>query len=123
MNLSNIFKKIKSVSEQECWTDDKNYALDDFCNDNIHDAFDGGFEWGRVELAREIFEDLNKKEQFSSLEKGNRVHSDFLGVGIVVSDWREGYISVFFVAAKVQIEVDNEGKVEGCVFPVITSVL
>ena len=123
MNLPNIFKKIKSVSEQECWIDDKNYALDDFCNDNIHDAFDGGFECGRVELAREIFEDLNKKEQFSFLEKGNRVHSDFLGVGIVVSDWREGYISVFFVAAKVQIEVDNEGKVEGCVFPVITSVL
>ena len=123
MNLPNIFKKIKSVSEQECWIDDKNYALDDFCNDNIHDAFDGGFECGRVELAREIFEDLNKKEQFSFLEKGNRVHSDFLGVGIVVSDWREGYISVFFVAAKVQIEVDNEGKVEGSVFPVITSVL
>ena len=123
MSLSDVFKKLKTMAERNCWTDDKNYALDEFCNDNIHDAFDGGFECGRVELAREIFEDLNKKEQFSFLEKGNRVHSDFLGVGIVVSDWREGYISVFFVAAKVQIEVDNEGKVEGCVFPVITSVL
>jgi hypothetical protein len=97
MSLSDVFKKLKTTAERNCWMDDRQFVLDEFCNDNIHDAFDGGFECGEVQLAREIFEDLNKEAHFLFLKKGDKINSDFLGVGIVVSDWREGYISISFV--------------------------
>lgn len=53
-----LIEELKKLAGEEVWSDDPDFAIDDYAGGNIDDAFYGGERCGRTKLAREILEKL-----------------------------------------------------------------
>lgn len=53
--------KLKTLAAGETWFEDDEFDPMDFSGGNFNDAYDGGLEDGRVDLAREILTSMNIK--------------------------------------------------------------
>jgi hypothetical protein len=59
-----MITKLKNLAASETWFEDEDFDPMDFSGENFHDAYDGGLEDGRVDLAREILTSMNIKWRF-----------------------------------------------------------
>jgi len=50
--LDAIFTLIKETATRECWPDDPEFMVYDYCGGNIDDAYAGGRDAGEVMFAR-----------------------------------------------------------------------
>ena len=53
-----IIGDLVKLANQECWSDDDDLVVYDYSGSNVDDAFDGSYNSGRVELARQVLTDL-----------------------------------------------------------------
>lgn len=60
MDSNEKLQKIRAILEQpasrKCWCDEPEFNPDDFAGGNFDDAYAGGVEDGRAEMARSIIE-------------------------------------------------------------------
>lgn len=56
-----MITKLKTLAAGEAWFEDDEFDPMDFSGGNFNDAYDGGLEDGRVDLAREILTSMNIK--------------------------------------------------------------
>lgn len=54
--LSTLVAKIKQKAYEECWPDDPEFMVYDYCGGNMDDAYEGGKETGEVLFARQLLE-------------------------------------------------------------------
>ncbi len=53
-----LIQKLKKIASRKCWSDDEEFIPDDYAGGNIDDAYSGGVDDGRVDMAREILAEL-----------------------------------------------------------------
>ena len=53
-----LIEKLKALAREQAWTDDEEFDIDSYASGNADDAFFGGQEDGRINLAREILDSL-----------------------------------------------------------------
>jgi hypothetical protein len=52
---------LQKIIDGGCWdTDEEDFIVDDYAGGNVDDAFSGGVDVGRVELAQNLLERFNK---------------------------------------------------------------
>jgi hypothetical protein len=59
-----MITKLKKIAARETWFEDEDFNPMDFSGGNFDDAYYGGLEDGRVDLAREILTSMNIKWRF-----------------------------------------------------------
>lgn len=52
--LDAIFALIKETAARECWPDDPEFMVYDYCGGNMDDAYEGGRDTGEVMFARRL---------------------------------------------------------------------
>lgn len=60
-DLGALKLKLQEIASNKAWTDELDgvdNTVNDYAGGNIDDAFQGGFDSGRIEMAREILESL-----------------------------------------------------------------
>lgn len=60
MDIEQLRAKLREIVKGGCWEIGPDDTVNDFCGGNVDDAFEGGEAVGKVELAREILEDLGE---------------------------------------------------------------
>lgn len=53
-----LMAKLKKLAEAGCWTDNEDFAIEDYACGNVDDAFYGGEHTGEVNLARDILDEI-----------------------------------------------------------------
>ncbi len=62
-NVSEEFvAELKRLAERECWCEDKDFSLSEYCGGNYDDAYYGGRHDGEALLAKETLKELGLKE-------------------------------------------------------------
>lgn len=51
-----VIELLNGLAEQDSWSDDVDFMIDDYAGGNLDDAYYGGFKDGQIDLAREILE-------------------------------------------------------------------
>lgn len=49
-------KKIKEIAEQQAWSDDPEFLVDDYAGGNEDDAYYGGERAGEIQFARSVLD-------------------------------------------------------------------
>lgn len=49
-------QEIKKIAEQQCWSDDPEFLVDDYAGGNEDDAYYGGERAGEVQFARTLLD-------------------------------------------------------------------
>ena len=49
-------KKIKEIAEQQVWSDDPEFLVDDYAGGNEDDAYYGGERAGEIQFARSVLD-------------------------------------------------------------------
>lgn len=53
-----LIERLKKLAEKGCWSDNEDFAIDDYAGGNVDDAFYGGERSGEITLARDILDFL-----------------------------------------------------------------
>lgn len=59
-DIIRVIRKLETISKSKSWSDvaeedgDERMDVDNFAGGNIDDAFQGGYDEGRIDLAREL---------------------------------------------------------------------
>lgn len=51
---NDVIELLKQLASKECWLDVDDFNADDYSGGNFDDAFSGGVDAGRVDLARDL---------------------------------------------------------------------
>lgn len=57
--LDKIRELVEKSADRRCWSDEPEFNPDDFSGGNFDDAYAGGVEDGKAEMARSIIEIIN----------------------------------------------------------------
>lgn len=61
--MEELINRLEELAAKKAWgDDDETLVVDDYAGGNIDDAFEGGFNAGRIDLARELLAVLKPKE-------------------------------------------------------------
>ena len=64
MNIGKLIAYLRKIGDQEVWSDDPKWqGANDYAGGNIDDAYYGGYDDGRIVLAREILTKLKGIEK------------------------------------------------------------
>ena len=53
-----LIAELKKIAKRKCWCDEEYFIPDDYAGGNMDDAYAGGYEDGRAEVARTVLEAL-----------------------------------------------------------------
>jgi len=53
-----IVDELRKIAAEEAWFDDKEFMIYDYAGGNIDDAYQGGYNDGKISLARKLLREI-----------------------------------------------------------------